>query len=90
MVMSTPKGRSPTRSLTQRMLVRISSAETVLWPSMPMPPALETATVTSRVCAKAMIGYSQPYSSQSRVCSGSCAIRSHLRARRRSRGRRRR
>ena len=74
MVMSTPKGRSPTRSLTQRILVRISPAETVLWPSIPMPPAFETAAATSRVCAKATIGYSQPYSSQSRVRSGSRAI----------------
>ena len=36
-----------------------------------MPPALQTDTITSRVCAKATMGTSQPYSSQSRVWRGS-------------------
>ena len=67
MVMSTPNGLSPTCSLIQRMSFCISSTVCVLAPSMPMPPALLTAAATSRVCAKETIGYSQPYSSQSRV-----------------------
>ena len=44
-----------------------------------MPPAFVTAATTSFVWQKATIGYSQPYSSQSRVRSASSFI-AHIRS----------
>ena len=68
---STPKGRSPTWSWIQRICSRASSGSSGLMPSTPIAPALLAAATTSFVSAKATIGISQPYSSQSRVRSGS-------------------
>ena len=67
---STPNGLSPTRSRIQRISLSSSSGSIPAAPSTPMPPAFETAAITSFVWANATIGNSHPYSSHSRVCSG--------------------
>ena len=72
-----PNGLSPTRSLIQRMSLSSSSGVELLEPSTPMAPALLAAAITSLVWAKATIGNSAPYSSHSRVRSGSPAM-AHL------------
>ena len=74
MIRSMPNGLSPTRSLIQRMSLSSSSGVELVAPSTPMAPALLAAAITSFVCAKATIGNSAPYSSHSRVRSGSPAM----------------
>src|SRR5690606_18054939 len=68
MTMSTPYGRSPMCSSIQFSSISSSSGVNPTAPRTPKPPALATATTTSRQWVNAKIGNSMPSSSQMGVC----------------------